>query len=339
MRWNGRFDLPEDFRRSFVGTPQPRPISRTVRRGMIHRRSMLATFLFGSALSTVPAALVRSQGVPSRFPGPADFNGSYDQRVNDATFGGQSTYDGSITVTLLDRALVTNVLPSGYSLAARKDGQNLHPVILLIGHQRDLKYLVDGVLMPASDPDYQEVILLIPFVVRAGAGMKWHTFAVRMYLDDLTAIAIGNSVLAYAKQPATIVESGTQVMTTQVTPFLQSIDFQSDVTMTGSWSSATSASGMLPRWTDLQTIFAMPIVGVDTGLNNTAVREVCSYWEWDYSTADVAPTTSYHRFFKPFRSGMNGWVALGPLSNALDGAIIVRGLRWRIATTPPACQY
>jgi hypothetical protein len=114
-------------------------------------------------------------GADIRFPAPADFNGSYDPRANDAQYGGQSTYNGSIAVTLLDRSLVQSALPGDIRLAQRLDGGTTHPLVHLVGHQRNLKYLINGIPIDSFLPDYQEMILLIPFVVRA-FGSKWHNF-------------------------------------------------------------------------------------------------------------------------------------------------------------------
>jgi hypothetical protein len=139
----------------------------------------------------------------SRFPGPGDYAGSFDARMHDAVEGAQSTFDGSIVVTLLERSLVQQVLPDGFHLSARTDGGGEHPVIHLVGHQRDHNGLHNGSPYKLLDNDYSEMILLVPFVLR-GSGTKLHTFVVRMYLDDVGAIQIGNWIYGYAKEPARI---------------------------------------------------------------------------------------------------------------------------------------
>ena len=52
--------------------------------------------------------------------------------------------------------------------------------------------------------------------------------------------------------------------------------------------------------------------------------------EWNFGNAQVAPATSKHKFVTKFRDGMEGWVTLGDVTNALDGAVSMRGLRWRL---------
>src|SRR5258708_38852157 len=129
------------------------------------------------------------------------------------------------------------------------------------------------------------MILLIPYVLRA-SGKKWHTFALRMYLDDLTAVEIGNAVYAYAKLPGLVTESGTpQNLTTSVRVLLQDV-FRGTVSLTGSWRTSDNARLTLARWSDMQEIFKMPILGADVAFG-TILRTVCSYWEWGYTNAEV----------------------------------------------------
>jgi hypothetical protein len=278
----------------------------------------------------------RPLATTNRFPGPGDFAGSYDGRATDAWNGGQSTYNGSISVILLDRALVQNALPGDFRLAQRADGGSTHPVIQLIGHQRDLMLLLNGVLEPWGLPDYEEMMLLIPFVVRA-SGQKWHNFVLRMYLDDLVAVGLGDAVYAYAKVPAEIVESGTpQNLTSLVTVLLQGDVFGDTVTLTGPWD--TSDNVTLAGWSDLQEIFEMPLVGADVAFGNI-MQTVCSYWEWDYTNAEVAPASSQLQFLQPPSAGTNSWVQLGQLSSDPNGTFAIRGLRWRMAGVPPACVF
>jgi hypothetical protein len=273
-------------------------------------------------------------GIALSVPGPDDFVGSYNPRASDAQEGGQATYDGSINVTMLDRNLVEKVLPVDFRLAQRKDGGLMHPVIHLVGHQRNLMLLVSGTPLPAFKPDYDEFILLIPFVIR-GSGTKKHSFVVRMYLSDPVAVALG-TIYEYAKELALLTETGTTGLKTSIrTTVLFELLFEGAVKLTGAWRTAENASLSLPGWTNLQEIFKMPLVGA-TVLGGF-VRTACSYWEWDFTSVEVAPATSRHRFLRPLREGMDDWVRLGPLWSASTYAI--RGLRWRLATQPPPCQF
>ena len=81
----------------------------------------------------------------------------------------------------------------------------------------------------------------------------------------------------------------------------------------------------------------MPVVGVITDAAQNPQSTECSYWEWDYNNAGVAPATSTHSFLHTFREGMNDF--LGTWSSAPNGAVRVRGVRWRLALIPPVCQF
>ena len=109
--------------------------------------------------------------------------------------------------------------------------------------------------------------------------------------------------------------------------------FEDNVSVIGPW---TSAGPTLPQ--DLQEILKMPLVGADV-FQGSIVGTVCSYWEWDYAGAEVAPVTSRHQYLQALAEGMSGWVQLGPLSSDPSGSFAIRGLRWRMATVPADCYF
>jgi hypothetical protein len=275
---------------------------------------------------------------PARFPGVGDFSDTFDPRTGSAVTGGQATYQGSITVTVLDSALVSNVLPVGFSLASRTDGFAGHPIIVMVGHQTDCTVLVNSVQSSANQPDYQEVILLIPFVI-TNSGTKMHNFVVRMYLDSLSPTFAG-AAYNYAKEPANLVESGppNDLTTTVTQTFLFPLTyFNTTVQLTGPWVSSSSAIPTVPRWPDLQKIFEMPMLGVS---ETFPYSKICTYWEWDFTNTEVAPALSQYQFLRSFRNGMDPWVQLGVLHGAPDGCVAIRNLRWRIALLPlPQCTF
>jgi hypothetical protein len=324
--------------RDRAGTPMRR--SRPSPRRPVHRLGLcaaLATALFGLG-GCFPGAKPPSQPIDtgSPFLGPKDFVGGYSPRSGDAQDGGQATYAGALVVTMLDRTLVEQVLPAGLRLATPIAGSTRHPVIYLMGTQAAPQVLTGGVPHPVpSMPPYREMILLVPFVVGVPGVDRWHNYAVRMYLDYPGPVVIGDVIYAYGKQLASFDQTGALPdVNTQVyfPPYITRY-FASDIRSTGPWRSAAVAAASLPRWPDLQEVFAMPVVGWDT------LRFVCSYWEWEYTNAEVAPVTSSHRFVESFRAGMANWVTLGPLANAPDGAVALRGLRWRLAWPPLRCLF
>jgi len=263
------------------------------------------------------------------FIGPRDFSGTYGPRWRDATTGGEATYHGSIVFTNLDRDAVQGVLPPQLQLAKNALIPDRHPVIFLFGHPMNTHWVVADTPMLVGS-DYQELMLLIPFV-HSTAGTKWHTYVVRMYLDDVTAIAIGNLFFGYAKLPGTAWESGTQV-----TEFFSGDPyFHANIQPIGPWETSAQAEMTFPNYKAIQTILDMPIVG-----RTSSGVLVCSYFELHYENATVAPVESRHEFLQPFRSGMDTWVALGTLQSVPDGAIAIRNLNWRIRQPPPPpCRF
>lgn len=292
----------------------------------------LAMMLSGWPPKLPPPASLR---VVAPFPGPKDFAGGFDPAARPAADGGQSTYEGALFVAMLDSTLVSAVLPAGLELAKPLTATAQHPVILLVGNQRNPLELRGGVTYPIPlSNDYREAMLLVPFVVRTSANQRWHTYVVRMYLDDIRPVAIGNTIFGYEKELASLTESGAfPNAKTDVRNLANALVFHSDVQTNGPWQPSAAATAV-PRWADLRTIFEMPIVGT-----LPIVGFVCSYWEWYYATTEVAPATVSFRFVQPFRPTMSGWVALGTLTNAPDGALAMRGLRWRLALWPPGCQF
>ena len=83
-----------------------------------------------------------------------------------------------------------------------------------------------------------------------------------MYLDNLGAVEAGNTYYAYQKKLAALRESDApKIVNWKVSPPLQGDVFNSTVDRTGPWSSPSNAS--IPGLTDVQTLFAMPLVGAD----------------------------------------------------------------------------
>jgi hypothetical protein len=265
------------------------------------------------------------------FPTPADFVGYYVPRAGPVKTGGQSTYDGTVVVSMLERAVVQSILPGDLTLAQPQATLTHHPVVHLIGQQRDLYPVFQGVQQPIRTlPDYREMILLIPYVVRA-TGLEWHNYAARMYLDNQQAVDGGNAVYAYAKELATLVYSAKPPRSDARVTVEGIAFFSSAVNLTGPWRDAANARTTIPRWTDLLQLFEMPVLGYDSA------RVLCSYFEWTLTTAQFAPAASTFAFLESFRPGMAAWVALGPMNSAPDGAIGVRGVRWRLASLPSFC--
>ena len=300
------------------------------------RAALLAGALALAGCCNPPTVAMQGVGdfAPPPFLAATDFQGGFNPAPGPVNFGLQSTYDGTIVVTMLDRTLVEPLLPASFSLAkAVNPSETRHPVIYLIGKQRDPSTVYQGTASPImTASDYREMILLVPFVVRP-PGDRWHSFAVRMYLDDFSAVQGGNTVYGYAKEWAQLGESTTaQGVTHQVTNLFSTTTYFVADLQRGSFAAIDQATAVPPRWGDIQRILGMPILG-DNGSGF-----VCSYWEWETGVAQIASATSQHRFVTPFRGGMLGWVGLGTMASAADGAVALTGVRWRLAP-PPGCAF
>ena len=295
-----------------------------LRRGAIVLAVVIATLTAGCA--------TRSPSLPPStlpFLGPQDFSGSYTPVCGTATTGGEATYHGTIVFTNLDRSLVQAILPPPLKLATNSAAPGLHPVAYLYGRPTNTHWIVSNTPILIG-PNYQELMLLVPFV-QTTAGTRWHNDVARMYLDDWNAIAIGNLFFGYAKEWGTSQESGTEVTElAAATPY-----FHTNIQTTGSWEPSAQAEQDIPNYRAIQTILAMPMVGRDS-----SGALICSYFELNYGSAMVRPAQSTHEFLQPFTTGMAGWVTLGSLSSVVNGAVAIRDLNWRIRQPPPpACRF
>lgn len=269
------------------------------------------------------------------FLGPSDFQGSYDPRPGPALHGLQSTYSGTVAVTSIRRDIVQSMLPPGLFLAPPKTsviwGSTRHPVLHLIGAQRAPTTFAGGVEFPPIGPGYEEMILIVPFVLKANTTL-WHNYVVRMYLTDYTAVVGGNAWYGYAKVQANIQHPQAGPGTHYVISSLDGATtwFVNDIDIPGPPGSGAA----LARWDDVRKMLEMPVLGIkDDGV------QVCSYWELDYANATVASTVSRHQVITKFRHGMEAWENMGRLRSAPDGAFALQAVRWRLATPTfvPAC--
>lgn len=272
------------------------------------------------------------------FPGPSDFAGSFVPQPSAVVDGLQSRYDGTISVGMLARATVEQVLPAGVALASQMGAATLHPVIYLVGTQNAPASVIGGqVVSICSSCSYQEIIVLIPFTVR-GTDPHWHNYVVRMYLDDFVAVAGGDLLYGYSKKLSTIQTVPLAGDTTyRVFPLLFGSQLFGYATRPiGPWVDPMTGAVQPPRWPDLHTILRMPVLGqIPSDVTNPA-GFVCSYWEWDLDGAGVAQATSQYQIFRALRAGMDNWVSPAPVDSAPDGAVSVRGVRWRL-DAPTGC--
>ncbi|MDB5947896.1 MAG: hypothetical protein JWQ33_2922 [Ramlibacter sp.] len=285
---------------------------------------------------------------PGPFLGPADFQGHYSPRPGMTWNGLQSTYSGTVAVTMVNREIVKKMLPPGLFLAEPKPlagggTPGTHPVVHLMGDQGEPSTLFWGIPTQVGS-GYQEMILIVPFVVR-GTGTLWHNYVVRMYLNNQLAVDGGNEFFGYAKELAILspLQDWGVVHHKVSSPDLATIWFLDDIDVPGQWGAMPGVAATLARWNDISTILEMPFLGLrpadvlqPSGIQRSALL-ICSYWELQYANASLAATVSRHRVVTKFRDGMEDWETMGTLVSAQDGAVSMRGVRWRLAMPPQGC--
>lgn len=280
------------------------------------------------------------------FLGDADFQGA-PISTSPLSAGSQSTYNGFLTLTNLDRTLVAALVPTGFQLAPNVSfwNQNKHPVLVLYGDQTDGATFLGSVVVPAPPIDrghYSEAILAIPYVQRTGGTGGWHTYIVRMYLDNAAAVA-GGTIFGYAKQlgcldwRGAIVKIWQQPVVCPAPPPYSLVTrslLEGSLRFDGSWYDGTVAHNHIPNLADMIGMVTTKILG-----KSYSGASICSFFEWSLDDARVAKATATHVFQSPWRSSnMGAWPGLGNLANVNDGAVALRGVRWRLGA-PTACGF
>jgi hypothetical protein len=246
-----------------------------------------------------------------------------------------------MTFTNIDRDRVAELLPSGFQLAPRKTTRtpNVHPVILLFGDQTDGASVLPVVpLLPVVPPQpsgvhYSEMILAVPFVRKTG-GSGWHTYIIRMYLDNQVAVAAGLAY-GYQKEPAWIEWTGDYARIWNSNPLDGQDLLEGNFSWGAQWYDGNDALQTIPNFQDMVNIMTTRLLG-RTG-SGPGSQSICSHFEWNLDQAKVARAETSYTMKAPFRSGMSAWTGLSPFENVNDGAVVVRGMRWRLATLPIPC--
>ena len=266
----------------------------------------------------------------AEFLGSDDFKGCWLPRTSNATTGGEANYNGRLVFINLQNQLIDAVLPANLKRADPiAAASTLHPVALMFGHQTDTKWVIEGTEVEVGD-DYQELILIIPFV-QGGGTPFWHNYVVRMYLNDQGAKFIGNWFFGYKKADATFEETLTTfTVKTSGTPA-----FTTKVLSSDPWQPAATSNAI--NFLDVKTILSMPILGrLQSGIF------VCSYFELNYANSggEMRPIRTEQQFFKQFTSGMTDWLAQGMLPSVDNGAVELRNIEWRLAMPKPqSCPF
>ena len=273
------------------------------------------------------------------FFGPDDFNGTWHPTPVPAISGAQSTYDGAIAFSNLDRNIVAQVLPAGWTLATPKSGVSCHPVLVLFGHQNDLHLFppaLEGALDLGPAAGYTEMMVLVPFVQRPTLGQAMHTFVVHMLLNNQQAVTIGNEQYGYAKELANFWDSPPYFAATRQGDTDPA--FLATVLNAGTWS--VYGSTTIPNLDQITKVLSMPLIGIRTF--GGIPFDTCSYFEFDYANkpASVRPIDVEFSFAKPFANGMTLWPSFGTVKTAPNRAVQIKDVVWRIQwPNSGACVY
>jgi hypothetical protein len=277
----------------------------------------------------------------TEFLGPRAFAGTYTLPSCPFTKGGQATYEGNIVFTNLAKKHVVSVLPPDILELAPSDS-DVHPVLCMIGHLRNTSWVINDRPVFTGD-NYDEMILLVPFVVRKRGGTLWHNYVVRMYLDHTTAIWIGNEYYAYNKTWGIFDWDQSPRVFASTRDGTRKFEAKLEIPDGFAWEPSKDAEASLPNYKEIKAILSMPMLGATSNTASSATssgQPLCSYFELDYTWAQVVPITSTHKFVSEFVPGMKDWVALGSLSSVENGAVRVRSLEWRLQQPPlPGCQF
>jgi len=271
------------------------------------------------------------------FLGPADFAGSYDKLGYPVFMGGQSSFDGEIVFTNLPRTVVEDVLPTDLQLATNTAQPTKHPVILAFGLQHNLKWVFPGGWSIGLDKEYNELMVIIPFVQKQGK-QKWHNYVMRMYLDWPWAINTGNTYFGFRKEEAAFLRAvlpspaDYELSLTKNDASL----WNGKVTGLAAWMDNTSAKASLANYAAMREIFKMPMLGT----LSLAIGDpyVCSFFDWRLADSQLRRSEVDYRFQANFVPNMAAWVAAGVLTNTDDGGFGVKRLQWRM-TSPLPCRF
>jgi len=241
---------------------------------------------------------------------------------------GSSVFDGVVVFSNVEAGLVQAMLPHGVTLAAKKDPeQQFHPIVHIAGVQHDTKWALNGGPEVPGD-EYNEFILLIPFVVHDG-GSLWHSYAVHMYLDHEFAVEIGR-FFAYRKTVGFVHLQRDVVSVRVETDGHQTFSGQHDDIDEGFSGDLAQANAGMANFQDMRAILGMPVLGVDPDTGD----RLCSYFDLDFSKATIAAidaTFSYTTFFDPNN------LAPGKRTNVADGAMRIQDVNWHLDFPPLEC--
>src|SRR5262245_10627448 len=225
-------------------------------------------------------------------------------------FVGQSYFDGFVAVTAWARDDVRRLLPPELELASPVSGQSaLHAVIFVFGTPTDCVMRFAGLPIPAC-PDYHELGVAVPFVVRR-ADHALHLYIARMYASYPPAVWAGNTYYGFSKELADVQRGADRFC---VAGFGGQSVFEASTT-----TSDVDATG---EFEPVRALFMLPVLG-----RRRDGSVVCSHFDWDVRGVPVRSARAQLLLDGACAGGVTGqrW-QLVP-----DETFAFTGMRWRLS--------
>ncbi len=258
-----------------------------------------------------------------------DFQGTWEGKAGWVTFIGKSTWEGRLAFVNLPRAQVSSLLAPGLELAQPlQTSTQLHPVLLMDGTQKELTTQAATSLgLPVYYPEFREIIVLVPFVVgKDSTCQKFHSWVVRMYLDDPVPVS-GGLWWGYRKLLAEIQKSTAQ---TEIHDPMNGVKAL-EVSYVDSMPWYADGRPHIENYAVMQQILEMPIIG-----QNPSSPFVCSYWMWSFANVQSRRSSASLEFHPGF-SPSTPWTGQ-TLQTVTGGAVQLEELHWWLST-PIQCSF
>jgi hypothetical protein len=231
-----------------------------------------------------------------------------------ASFVAEAWFEGTIVATEWPRIDVMQLLPTGLSLVG--DGAacaDVHPVLFVCGTQSAAALVVGGVGIP-SGVSFPELLIVVPFVRRAGDA-HLHVFVPRAYSGDPFSTWSGRANYGFEKELAEMRWLGsTFTVTSRNGPLLLHVTTAS----ADPWRTFDRE----PDLAAVSGVFRRPVLG--RRRDGTDVR---SYFDWRTDRATARPARAIISIDAPLGPGLAPRIVHG-----IDGqTFAVRDLRWRVS--------
>ena len=230
----------------------------------------------------------------------------------------QAAFHGCAVVTEWPRAEVEALLPAPLVLArSHSEPGDRHPVVFLLGDQRQGAALFGGVTLP-TPVVYEEFSMAVPFV-RHREGEALQIFVPRMICSFFPAMWTGNLSYGFGKRMGRVQREGPFY---SVSDTSGSLLFRAQVEVQDRGLDAPNRR----QFEALRMLFELPVFGI-----RPDGSFVSSYWDFDVRQARVRPADAIVTIAAPFASGLR----LGEHADIETGSFEIDGMLWRLSWPLP----